>query len=241
MKLIRILLCGAVVGTVALFTANSAVGAPTAYYPRPTLNLSGTVAVPGPALGSYGSVQKFSFNNKTLIALLNASSSVQRYITNNVTHSVTNMSIPAGSYFVWDMNSEDVWVTNKNGFSFNVDDPVDFYIDYDEDVLTGSFSLNNSTGAGTEKDVTGVELYFDDYNNNELDPYYGSGTFNWTYGAVSGGVQTKTISVNLSPGSYYAEVSDVSGITTSFTVSGSGSATGLTPFGSLGEPFYMWY
>jgi hypothetical protein len=240
MKLIKIHLCAAVLGAVALLSANSAAGVPVAYFPRPTLNLSGTVMVPGPAFG-FGSLQKLSFNNKTLIRLLNASPSVQRYITNNVTHSTVSNTIPAGSYFVWDMDQEEVWVTNKNGFSFDVDDPVDFYIDYDEDVLIGSFSLNKSTWAGTEKDVTGVELYFYDGNYNELEGYYGLGTFNWKYGAIASGTQTnqtKSVSVSMSPGSYYAEVSDVSGITTAFTVSGSGSAAGLTPFY---EPFYMWW
>ena len=237
MKLIKIHLCAAA-AAIALFPVSTAKAVPVAYMPRPVLNISGTVVVPRPALGGFGAMQKLSFNNKTLIALLNASPSVQRYITNNVTHSVTNMTIPAGSYFVWDMDEEDVWVTNKNGFSFNVDDPVDFYIDYDYDELLGSFSLNKSTGAGSEMDQTGVRLYFYDGNYNELQPEYGLGIFNWTYGAVSGGVQTKTISVNLSPGAYYAEVSDQDGITTSFTISGSGSATGLTPFY---EPFYKWW
>jgi hypothetical protein len=239
MKLIKILLCGAVMGAVAFFPASKAKAAPLKNKPRPSLNISGTVMVQDPSF-PYGSIKKLSLNNKTLISLLNASPTVQNYITNNVTHSVTSNSIPAGSYFVWDMNSEDVWVTNKNGFSFNVESSVTFYVDYDVDVKVGSFSLKNTTGAGSEMDVTGVKFYFDDKNGNILEPEYGEGVFNWTYGAVSGGVQQKTISVKLSPGSYSAEVNGFNAITTTFNVSGSGSSAGLAPFGALGEPFYLY-
>jgi hypothetical protein len=121
-----------------------------------------------------------------------------------------------------------------------VEAPVFFYVDYDVDVKVGSFSLKNTTGAGSEMDVTGVKFYFNDENGNILDPEYGEGVFNWTYGAVSGGVQQKTISVKLSPGSYSAEVNGVNAITTTFNVSGSGSSAGLAPFGALGEPFYLY-
>ena len=238
MKLIKILLCGAVAGAVAFFPVSKAKAAPL-NKPRPSLNISGTVVVQDPSL-PYGSLKKLSFNNKILISLLNASPTVQNYLTNYF-GSATSNSIPAGSYFVWDMNSEDVWVTNKNGFSFNVEAPVSFYIAYDQGVLTGSFSLKNTTGAGSEMDVTGVKFYFDDDYGNILDPEYGLGVFNWTYGAVSGGVQQKTISIKLSPGSYSAAVNGVNAITTTVNVSGSGSSAGLPPFGALGEPFYIWY
>jgi hypothetical protein len=139
------------------------------------------------------------------------------------------------------MNTEEVWVTNKNGFTFDVDDPVDFFIDFDtDDVLFGSFSLNNTTGAGSETDLTGIEFRFDDNNGNELEPEYGLGVFNWTYGALAGEVQKKSITVSLSPAAYHAEVNDYHGITTSFSVSGGGSSAGLTTFGA-GEPFYKWW
>ena len=224
-------------GAAAFFPASKAKASPL-NKPRPSLTISGTVMVQDPSF-PYGSIKKLSLNNKTLISLLNASPIVQNYLT-NLFNSVTSNSIPAGSYFVWDMNSEDVWVTNKNGFSFNVENPVAFYVDYDVEVKVGSFSLKNTTGAGSEMDVTGVKFYFDDYYGNILDPEYGEGVFNWTYGAVSGGVQQKTISVKLSPGSYSAEVNGVNAITTTFNVSGSGSSEGLAPFGALGEPFYLY-
>jgi hypothetical protein len=237
MKLIKIILCGAVMGAAAFFPASKAKASPL-NKPRPSLTISGTVMVQDPSF-PYATIKKLSLNNKTLISLLNASPTVQNYLT-NLFSSVTSNSIPAGSYFVWDMNSEDVWVTNKNGFTFNVEAPVFFYVDYDVDVKVGSFSLKNTTGAGSEMDVTGVKFYFNDENGNILDPEYGEGVFNWTYGAVSGGVQQKTISVKLSPGSYSAEVNGDNAITTTFNVSGSGSSAGLAPFGALGEPFYLY-
>ncbi len=266
MKLTKILLGVAVVGALAFFTAG-AVKAAT-YFPPVALNLSGTVTVPVTDTNGdqiittngnivTGKLKTVSFNNKSLIALLNASPDVQRYITNNVTHSAVSNSIPAGSYFVWTMgmwdgntndfydDSGDIWVTNKNGFSFDVEEPVSFYIYWDEDEVVGTAKLNAITGAGTEKDITGVELYFSDYNGNELEPYYGQGNFNWTYGPVSGSLQKKSISLTMSPATCYAEVNDVNALTTAFSVSGSGSATCLTPLPGawLGEPYwwYMWW
>jgi len=237
MKLIKIILCGAVMGAAAFFPASKAKASPL-NKPRPSLTISGTVMVQDPSF-PYATIKKLSLNNKTLISLLNASPTVQNYLT-NLFSSVTSNSIPAGSYFVWDMNSEDVWVTNKNGFSFDVDIPVSFYIDYDEDTVVGSAKLADVTGAGSEMDVTGVKFYFNDENGNILDPEYGEGVFNWTYGAVSGGVQQKTISVKLSPGSYSAEVNGVNAITTTFNVSGNGSSADLAPFGALDEPYWYW-
>ena len=214
-------------------------------YPRAlNLNISAKVIVPDIITTNgavvTGKLKTVSVNNKSLIAWLNASPTVQSYITNNITHSAISNSITAGSYFVWDMLTEAVWVTNKNGFTFDVDNPVSFYIDYDEDTVVGSAKLADVTGAGSEMDVTGVKFYFDDNNGNILEPEYGEGVFNWTYGAVSGGVQQKTISIKLSPAAYYAEVNGVSGITTTFNASGSGSSAGLAPFGSLDEPYWYW-
>jgi hypothetical protein len=57
---------------------------------------------------------------------------------------------------------------------------------------------------------------------------------------VSDGVQKKAIRIKLSPAAYYAEVNDVNGITTTFSVSGRGSSAGLAPFGALDEPCWYW-
>ena len=265
MKLTKILVGGAVVGALAFFTVGTVKAAAT-YFPAVPVNLSGKIVVPVTDTNGNqiittngnivtGKLQTLSFNNKSLIALLNASPAVQSYITNYVTHSVASNSIPAGSYFVLAMGLDytnsfydyygDIWVTNKNGFSFDVEVPVDFYIEWDEDEVVGTASLNNVTGAGKEKDITGVELYFYDDNGNEIEGYYGLGTFNWKYGAVSSGLQTKSISLAMSPAAYYAEVNDVNAITTACSVSGSGSSTCLAvlPGATLGEPYwwYMWY
>jgi hypothetical protein len=189
----------------------------------------------------YATIKKLSLNNKTLISLLNASPTVQNYLT-NLFSSVTSNSIPAGSYFVWDMNSEDVWVTNKNGFTFDVNNAVSFYIDINTNAnaVVGSAKLADVTGAGSEMDVTGIKFYFYDNNGNKLEPEYGEGDFNWTYGAVSGGVQQKAISIKLSPAAYFAEVNGVNAITTTFNVSGNGSSADLAPFGALDEPYWYW-
>jgi hypothetical protein len=243
MKFTKVLLSGAVAGIVALFSASNA-SALNAYPHAVNLNISAKIVVPDTITTNgavvTGKLKTVSVNNKTLIALLNASPAVQSYITNNITHSAISNSIPAGSYFVWDMFTEDVLVTNKNGFSFDVDIPVSFYIDYDEDTVVGSAKLADVTGAGSEMDVTGIKFYFYDNNGNKLEPEYGEGDFNWTYGAVSGGVQQKAISIKLSPAAYFAEVNGVNAITTTFNVSGNGSSADLAPFGALDEPYWYW-
>ena len=246
MKFTKVLLYGAVAGVVALFSASNA-SAFNVYPHAVNLNISAKIVVPDTITTNgavvTGKLKTVSVNNKTLIALLNASPTVQSYITNNITHSAISNSIPAGSYFIWNMDDiidEGILVTNKNGFSFNVNNAVPFYIYFDEHTTVGSAKLADVTGAGSEMDVTGVKFYFNDNNGNILDPEYGQGVFNWTYGAVSGGVQQKAISIKLSPAAYSAEVSGVSGITTSFNVSGSGSSAGLAPFGYLDEPYWYW-
>jgi hypothetical protein len=235
---------GAIVATMAF--ATSMAFATTPYLPSPQVNISGSViylaSTTNNGTTSKGTLKTVSFNTKSLIALLNASSAVQSTLSDLG----LPPQIPAGSYFIFDMDNEGLIITNKNGFSFTLYayDPVtssyyDYgYLDFYEDALFGSYSLNDTTGAGSEQDQTGVEFYFWDGNSNELEPEYGNGAFNWTFGAVSGSLQKASVSVSMQPAGYYAEVNGSSrAITKGMNVSGSGSAT----VWSLGEPFYLWW
>jgi hypothetical protein len=141
------------------------------------------------------------------------------------------------------MYEEELIITNKNGFSFNLDSNLsdkDFgWLDIDEDYLFGDFSVNDTTEAGTESDLTGVEFFFADLNGNEVE-LFGTAKLKWTYGAVSSGLQKKTLSVSMSGSANTEDDVEVDGSfhsTGEFTASGSGTATDT----SFGEAFYNWW
>ena len=136
-------------------------------------------------------------------------------------------------------------VTNKNGFSFTLvgTDPVttngyDYgYLNIYEQNLIGSYSRNDSTGAGSESDLTGIEFYFNDSNGNQLRDF-GDGSLTWSFGKVSGSVQKTTLSINfLAPDGdndivkYNAAVAQ--------NVKCSGKATGNVASGVF--PFFLWW
>jgi hypothetical protein len=241
MKITRMLLCGAIAGAVAFASTNKA--SAVQYLPLVKVNISASITYQGPTTDNGTvtkvTVKKVSGNTKALIALLNASPTFQAALTNEF-GSVSSNQVPSGSYFVYDPYEEELIITNKNGFSFNLDSNNsgrDFgYLDFDDDVLFGSYSINDTTGAGSENDTTGIYFYLYDYNGNYIESY-GTGTFKWKYGAVSGGDQKMTLSVSLKPNGYYAEVDGNEGLVTSGSISGSGTATLPT----LDEPFYYWW
>src|SRR5208282_4726570 len=181
--------------------------------------------------------QKYSFNSQKLIDLFDASPTFQKALTNQF-NSVASNAVPAGSYFVWDIWNEELIITNKNGFSFNLDsnksgDDFGYLYIYD-DYLLGTFTRNDKTGSGNEQDLTGIYLYLYDYNGNEIEGY-GAATLNWSYAAMSVGSQKTTVSVSMSLNNYYAELKGNQAAPV-FKASGSGTAT--DPI--VQNPFYLW-
>lgn len=250
MKVLKTLTC--VIAAAAAFATSTtfATSSPsTNELLLPTVNISGTVIYQASSVTNgttfKGTLKTVSFNTKTLIDLLNASS----YATNVIYHVTgsNSISIPAGSYFVWYIDDEELYITNKNGFYLPMEGYYyvgenyyyyDFgYLDFDADVLIGNASLNTTTWAGSEQDQTSIEFYFYDYNGNELEPEYGNGTMNWTYSPISNDAQKASINVSLQPAGYYAEVNDNDGITKGMNISGSSSGY----MWALYEPFYKWW
>jgi hypothetical protein len=240
MKLTKILFSATMAGMMA-FAASKASAATT--FPLVNLNISGTVTASteisttnGTAIKS-SSLKTYSFTSQKLIDLLNASPTFQKALTNQF-NSTTSNSVPKGSYFVWDFDNEYLIITNKNGFSFNLDSNKsddDFgYLDWYDDYLTGTWSKNGTTDAGSEQDLIGVYLYFYDYNGNEIESY-GEAKLNWNYAAMSAGSQKTTLSTSMSGGGYYAEA-DGNEAASTFHASGSGTAT--DPVAQ--NPFYTW-
>jgi hypothetical protein len=136
-------------------------------------------------------------------------------------------------------------VTNKNGFSFTLvgyDSVATTNYDYgflniDQVNLIGSYSQNDSTRAGSESDLTGIEFYFSDGNGNQLDDF-GNGSLTWSFGKVSGGVQKTTLSVNFTaPNGFSDTVNNNAAIAQN--VKCSGKATGNVASGVF--PFYLWW
>jgi hypothetical protein len=231
----------------AAFAAVMTLGAATTHampaaYPTIPLSISGTLKyTANDSLSMNVPIKTLTYNTQTLINLLNASSDAT-----NVLRIVTGKTkIPAGSYFLWNPDYEELTITNTNGFSFPMygsytNGGTTFYYDYgyldiDDEGLIGTYDLAAKTLAGTEKDMTGIYFYFYDggMNYNEIE-IYGKATLTWTYGAAKGGYQKATLSVTMSAnGNDDCYVDDFEAIPGSFSASGSGSSTvstGMVPF-----------
>jgi hypothetical protein len=162
MKLTKILLCAAIAGAMA-FAAGKASSAPAQYLPSPKVNISGTITyttvITTNGAVAKGTLKTVSFNTKSLIDLLNASPTFRSALTNEF-GSVSSNQVPAASYFIFDIYDQELIITNKNGFAFNLYDNISVvnfgFLDIDNNVLIGSFSINTNTSAGSESDVTGV-------------------------------------------------------------------------------------
>ena len=241
MKLTQTLLCAGIAGAMA-FAAGKA---PAQYLPSPKINISGTITyttvITTNGAVAKGTLKTVSFNTKSLIDLLNASPTFKSALTNQF-GSVSSNQVPAASYFIYDIYDEELIITNKNGFAFNLYDNlsvVNFgFLDINNNVLIGSFSINTNTSAGSESDVTGVEFYFNDRNGNIVDNF-GNGTLKWSFGKEDGsGNQKVSLSVKMVPTGSEAEVNGNSDAFSQKTsISGSGSAT--VP--ALNHPFYVWW
>ncbi len=245
MKSIKILFCAVITGALALAANQSAAGGILlTTFPLVKLNPSGSITYSDGDTSDNGTVTKgtplkhVSFNTKKLIDLLNASPTFMAALTNQFGSASSNQ-VPAGSYFVWSVWTDDLIITNKNGFSFNLfsnlaDDQFGF-MEIDEDFLFGTFTRNDDTAAGNEHDVTGFRFFFNDFNGNEIDTY-GTATLQWSYGAESAGTQKTTLNVSANANSWLGEVSGFTGAPV-FRASGSGKGTDP----AFQNPFYFWF
>ena len=264
MKLIKLASMAMVVAVALACNARASV----VTFPLVKLTVSGTVSYNANSPTNNGkttksALTKVSFTTKSLINQLNASPTV----TNTLLDVRGTNQIPAGSYFVYDLDnffyydSMDAYVnplivTNKNGFSFTLDG-------YDSVAATnyvyghlnlgggdnggvytsyaniiGSYSLNDITGAGSESDLAGIEFYFNDSNGNSLDDY-GNGSLKWSFGKVStNSVQKTTLSVSFPVYDGYGDMVN-SNNAIAQNVKCSGSGTGNVESGIF--PFYLWW
>jgi hypothetical protein len=249
-----------VVASVAL-ACNAKAGEVT--FPLVNLTISGTVSYNSNSPASNGkltksALTKVSLTTKSLIGLLNASPAV----TNTLMDVTKTNQIPAGSYFVFDLdntfyyaafdeNPNPLIITNKNGFSFTLDgydsvaatDYVYGYLNLGNSDFTtrtniiGSYSKNDTTGAGSESDLASIEFYFNDSNGNRLHDY-GNGTLKWSFGSVSGSVQKTTLSVSFPvPDGYSDTVKYTKAIAQNIKASGKGTGNMTTGI----FPFYLWW
>jgi hypothetical protein len=232
-----------VVAAVALTCSVKAIELP---FPLVKLAISGTVSYNADIPADNGKTTKsvltrVKFNTKSLIGLLNASPTV----TNTLLDVTGTSRIPAGSCFLYDLNSENLIITNKNGFSFTLEgyDPVaeaDYsygHLDIDAEHLIGSYSQNDITGAGKESDLTGIYLNFNDSNGNQLEDY-GNGSLKWSFGKVSDGVQKTTLRINFpAPNGYNDLVNYYDAVAQN--VKCSGKSKGDVESGIF--PFYLWW
>ncbi len=235
MNLKTVILGVAVAGAMAFGAAESA--SAQSPYPLVKVNLSGTISY-SPNYGNQSlevPLKTASYNNKTLISLLNASA-----YASNIIFSVTSSNqIPAGSSFLFDPDMGTLALTNNNGFYFPLTGPgYSFgFLEIDESQLIGTYSLG-TTLAGSETDKTGFYFEFEDGADSSTEILlYGTATLTWKYGAANGAVQNASLSVSMNGksdnGSFVLQFFD--GVTASFSASGSGS---LADESTTSVPFF---
>jgi hypothetical protein len=238
MNLKNVIFGVSVAGAIAFGAAESAWA--QSPYPLVKLNPSGTISY-SPNYGN-GSLEvplkTASYNTKTLISLLNAST-----FASNIVFSVTSSNqIPSASYFLFDPDAGTLALTNNNGFYFPLAGSGYSFgsLEIDDSQLIGTYSLS-ATLSGSETDKTGFYFEFEDGADVSTEIHlYGTATLVWNYGAASGSVQKASLSVSMNGksdnGSYVLQFFD--GVTASFSASGSGS---LADESITAVPFFYEY
>jgi hypothetical protein len=242
MNLTKMISSVAIAGAITCGLATSALSQSFSGYPLVKLSISGTLYFTT-NLSNIQSVplKKYSYTTQTLIDLLNASSTA----TNKMQTVAGTNQIPKGSYFIWDPDSDNLYLTNQNGFFFPLQGSgYQFgYLTVDENNLIGTVKYSSTWVLdGKETDKTGIFFYFGDGeyqdSDNEIE-LYGIATLTWTYGNVSAGSQKASLSVSMSGnGNNDCYIDDFDAIPASFSASGSGTTASMpTDF----QPFFYVY
>jgi hypothetical protein len=192
-KSIKILVVAAIVSLTTIITGNAQIIIQNLYPPM-TVNINGIFAWDGGG-GYYKNyvkwdMDKVRFANKDLIKLLNDSATFT-----NVLNDVTGVTqIPAGSLlgininqpviFQW-WNEWAIYVTNRNGFSFQLNDVYDpvqgsyyTFLDVYHDYAVGSSKFFYGSYAGHEIDMAAIHFTFND-GEGTLFELFGVGDFKW--------------------------------------------------------------
>jgi len=194
MKPIKILFVAVIINLATIITENAQIIIQNQYPPM-ALNISGIFAWNGGG-GYYKTyvewdMVKVRFTTKDLIELLNDSATFT-----NVLNDVTGVTqIPAGSFLKIDINQPvifqcwnewAIYVTNRDGFSFQLNDVYDpvqggyyTFLDVYHDYAVTSDKFLYGSRAGHETDMAAIHFTF---NNGEgtLFEFFGVGDFKWT-------------------------------------------------------------
>jgi len=219
------------------------------WYPPMTVNISGVFTYDSDMGGNYGAYMewdmvKVRFATKDLFKLLNSSATFT-----NVLGDVTGVTqIPAGSVleininqpmlFEW-WNEWAILVTNRDGFSFQLNDVYDpvqtnyyTFLDFYHDYAMTSAKIITSTYASHEADKAAVHFTF---NNGEgtLFELSGVGDFNWTAAPRNNSTAQQVSATGRVVGSGNAVYNDNPAVMqATLTVKGKGMAEF--------QPFEMW-
>jgi len=194
MKHIKILFGAAIISLATMITGNAQIIIQNNYPPM-TLNISGVFAWDSNFGFDHGAyfeweMVKVRFTTKDLIKLLNNSAT----FTNVLNHVTGVTQIPAGSFLKIDINQPvifqwwnewAIFVTNRNGFSFQLNDvydPVqgDYYtfLDVYHDYAVGSSKFLYGSYAGQETDMAAIHFTFDNGEETFFE-FFGVGDFKW--------------------------------------------------------------
>ena len=198
MKLTRSFLCVAVAGAIT-FVMNAA-PAQTILMP---LSLSGKILVNTNDAVTKGSKvtltpTKGKFNEKDLVALLNASPLFDSYVNCYTEGQLTNL--PPKTTFAYDPYSYEIFAVLPTGGiiamqGLDCDDNYFYFMDMDFDNMSASYSYSTAFLNGKETDQCSrwfIEI--DDYNTPETYLYLeGEMDLTWAAGKVSGGYRTLSV------------------------------------------------
>jgi hypothetical protein len=241
--------CALAVGAMS-FVANAGQAAlnSTNYVTLTKLSFSGSFIVNSNSAVTKGSSTvltplKGSFNNKSLVALLNASPAFTNYLNNQTAGGIN--TLPPNTTFGFDDFEGSVFAIVPTGGWIPLTDVIDNaennfnFITWDWDETSDNYSYNKNTGAGSEN-VQLSEFYFEfnDYNETSPNNFYFQGQMNYkfTSSAVASALRKVTASDSFS-GSGDVEVGGYYG-------TGKGNASGSSKSTSIAYtylPFWNWY
>ncbi len=194
MKSIKILVVTGIIGLATIITGSAQIIIQNQYPPM-TVNISGVFAWNSNYGFDYGAymewdMDKVRFANKDLIKLLNSSAT----FTNVLGDVLGVTQIPAGSFLTIDIsqplmsrwwNEWAIIVTNRNGFSFQLNDVYDpvqisyyTFLNVYHDYAVGSSKFFYGSYAGHEIDMAAIHFTFND-GEGTLFELFGVGDFKW--------------------------------------------------------------
>lgn len=245
MKPTKALVCALAVGAMTL-AANIGQAAYTNYVILSKLNISGTFIVNTNSAVTKGNSQvltplKGSFNNKSIVALLNESPVFTNYLNYQTAGGIN--TLPPNTGFGLDDFDGYIYaivptggVIPMEGYDSALELNYWYFLTWDWDESSDNYSYNKNTGAGSET-VNLSEFYieFRDYKESAPTDCYLQGQMTWKFSssAVASAMRKVTVNDNFT-GSGDFEIGGYYG-------TGTGKASGSSKSASIAYTYLPWW